>query len=172
LPSASTRNHGANVSIVTILILVRMLAALLLLAGAAGAQQEKTLHDQIDAAVQGLKIKGAKVGVVVYSVKANQTVYGINEREPLLLASNTKLLTTSTALCRLGADFKFRTSIGVLGGDVHVFAGGDPNLSGRFHDDDPTAIFRDWAAKLKAAGIPKAGKLVLHTGIFDDVHLH
>jgi D-alanyl-D-alanine carboxypeptidase/D-alanyl-D-alanine-endopeptidase (penicillin-binding protein 4) len=153
---------------------VKKLAALvlLLLGLPAAAAQEKSLHDQIDAVVQGLKIKGAKVGVVVYSVKANRSVYGISEREPLLLASNTKLLTTSAALCRLGADFKFRTSVGVLGGDLHVFAGGDPNLSGRFHDDDPTAIFREWGAKIKAAGVLKAGRLVLHTGIFDEVHVH
>ena len=168
----------------TILYCVRTLAALLLVATAfqppatahastpLDLSQEKSLHDQLDAVVQGFKVKGAKLGIVIYSVKAGQTVYGLNEREPLLLASNTKLLTTSAALCRLGADFKFRTSIGVLGGDLHVFAGGDPNLSGRFHDDDPTAIFREWAAKIKAAGVLKAGRLVLHTGIFDDVHLH
>jgi D-alanyl-D-alanine carboxypeptidase/D-alanyl-D-alanine-endopeptidase (penicillin-binding protein 4) len=139
---------------------------------AEGGRQDKSLREQLDAVVQGLKIKGAKVGVVVYSVKSNQTVYGINEREQLLLASNTKLLTTSAALCRLGPEFKFRTSVGVVGNDLHVFAGGDPNLSGRFHDDDPTAIFREWGAKLKAAGVTKAGRLVLHAGIFDDVHLH
>jgi D-alanyl-D-alanine carboxypeptidase/D-alanyl-D-alanine-endopeptidase (penicillin-binding protein 4) len=153
------------------MIPVTKLAALLLVALALPAQ-EKSLHDQIDAAVQGLRIKSAKVGVLVYSVRTNQAVYGANEREPLILASNTKLLTTSAALCRLGADFKFRTSVGVLGGDLHVFAGGDPNLSGRFHDDDPTAIFKGWAAKIKAAGVTKAGRLVLHAAIFDDVHLH
>jgi D-alanyl-D-alanine carboxypeptidase/D-alanyl-D-alanine-endopeptidase (penicillin-binding protein 4) len=163
---------------VSILIFVRKLAAFLLFAAAvrppaaASELQEKSLHDQIDAAVQGLKIKGAKVGIVVYSVKAGQAVYGLNEHEPLLLASNTKLLTASAALVRLGADFKFRTSIGAIGGDLHVFAGGDPNLSGRTHDDDPTAIFKEWAVKLKAAGVARAGRLVLHTGIFDDVHLH
>lgn len=155
---------------------MRTLAAAVLLLTAlcprARAGQEKSLRDQIDALVQGLKIKGARVGAVVYSVKAGQTVYGINERDLFLLASNTKLLTTAAALGRLGADFKFRTSVGVLGGDLHVFAGGDPNLSGRFHDDDPAAIFRDWGAKIKAAGVTRAGKLVLHTGIFDDVHLH
>jgi PBP4 family serine-type D-alanyl-D-alanine carboxypeptidase len=160
---------------------VKKLAALVLLliglpAAAAASTpeggQEKSLHDQIDALVQGLKLKGAKVGVVVYSVKANRTIYGVNERESFQLASNTKLLTTSAALCRLGADFKFRTSVGVLGSELHVFAGGDPNLSGRFHDDDPAAIFREWGAKLKAAGVTKAGRLVLHTGIFDDVHVH
>jgi serine-type D-Ala-D-Ala carboxypeptidase/endopeptidase (penicillin-binding protein 4) len=165
---------------VTILIFVRTLAAVFFLTVAIspsastplGASQEKSLRDQLEAVVQGLKIKGAKVGVVIYSVKANQTVYGVNEREPLMLASNTKLLTTAAALARLGADFKFRTSVGVLDGDLHVFAGGDPNLSGRFHDDDPTAILREWAVKIKAAGITRAGRLVLHTGIFDDVHLH
>ena len=58
-----------------------------------------------------------------------------------------------------------------MGNDLHVFAGGDPNLSGRFHDDDPTAIFKGWAAKMKAAGVAKVENLVLHGGIFDEVHL-
>lgn len=155
---------------------VRTFACLVALAAAihppVGAQQEKSLRDQIETLAQSVRAKGAKVGLVVYSVKANETVYGIHERDPFMLASNTKLLTTAAALGRLGADFKFRTSVGILGGDLHVFAGGDPNLSGRFHDDDPTAILRDWAVKIKAAGVTKAGRLVLHTGIFDDVHLH
>lgn len=138
----------------------------------AGRQDRGWLHDQIDAAVQGLKIRGAKVGAVVYSIRAGQAVFGVNEREPFYLASNTKLLTTAAALCRLGADFKFRTSIGILGGNLHVFGGGDPNLSGRFHEDDPTEIFREWAQKLRAAGVARAGRLVLHTGIFDEVHVH
>jgi D-alanyl-D-alanine carboxypeptidase/D-alanyl-D-alanine-endopeptidase (penicillin-binding protein 4) len=147
---------------------------LLLLALPAAAQEKAapSLQDRIDTAIQGLKIKGATVGVYVVAANRNQAVYGFRETEPMLLASNTKLLTTSAAICRLGPDFRFRTSIGLLGGDLHVFAGGDPNISGRFHDDDPTAIFRDWAAKLRAAGVARAGKLVLHAGIFDDVHVH
>jgi D-alanyl-D-alanine carboxypeptidase/D-alanyl-D-alanine-endopeptidase (penicillin-binding protein 4) len=155
--------------------MIRLAAFLLAVLGVpafADPRQDRSLRDQIDAAVQSLKIKNSKVGVLVYSVRANQAIYGAGEREPLILASNTKLLTTSAALCRLGAEFKFRTSVGVQAGDLHVFAGGDPNLSGRFHDDDPTAIFKLWAAKIKAAGVTKAGRLVLHTGIFDDVHLH
>ncbi|HLY12116.1 MAG TPA: D-alanyl-D-alanine carboxypeptidase/D-alanyl-D-alanine-endopeptidase [Planctomycetota bacterium] len=149
-------------------------AFLLLLALPLGAQEKeaRTLGDRLDAAVQSLRLKNASVGVYVVSARTGLAVYGSSERAPFLLASNTKVLTTSAALCRLGPDFKFRTSIGVLGGDLHVFGGGDPNISGRFHDDDPTAIFREWAAKLKAAGVTKANRLVLHTGIFDDVHLH
>jgi D-alanyl-D-alanine carboxypeptidase/D-alanyl-D-alanine-endopeptidase (penicillin-binding protein 4) len=161
-----------NLAILALVLVGLPAAATSGLAEAPAGGQEKSLRDQIDAATQGLKIKGAKVGVLVYSVKAGRSVYGLSEREPFFLASNTKLLTTSAALVRLGADFKFRTSVGLIGGDLHVFAGGDPNLSGRFHDDDPTAIFREWGAKIKAAGVQKAGRLVLHTGIFDEVHVH
>jgi len=146
---------------------------LLLLALPAAAQEKPaTLRERLDAAVSGLKLRNAAVGVCVIDFNTGRPVYGSSERAHLLLASNTKLLTTSAALCRLGPDFKFRTSIGVLGGDLHVFAGGDPNISGRFHEDDPTAIFRDWAAKIRAAGVVRANRLILHTGIFDDVHLH
>ncbi len=149
-------------------------AILLVLLALPAAAQEKnpSLRDRIDTAIAGLKLKGAAVGVYVVAAGRNQAIYASRETEPLILASNTKLLTTSAAICRLGPDFKFRTSIGLLGGDLHVFAGGDPNISGRFYDDDPTAIFRDWAAKIRAAGVTRAGKIVLHTGIFDDVHVH
>lgn len=143
--------------------------------GPAALAQDKDvrpLADRLDAVVAGFKMRSATVGVSVASARTGRTVYAVSERAPLLLASNTKLLTTSAALCKLGPDFKFRTSIGVLGGEIHVFGGGDPNISGRFFNDDPTAIFKDWAARLRAAGVTRASRLVLHTGIFDDVHLH
>lgn len=150
------------------------LGLLLLLALPLSAQdrEPRPLAERLDAAVQAFKMKSATVGVYVASTRTGQAVYGNSERAPLLLASNTKLLTTAAALCRLGPDFTFRTSVGVLGGDLHVFAGGDPNISGRFRNDDPTAIFREWAARIRAAGVTKVDRLVLHTGIFDDVHLH
>src|SRR5437764_389294 len=94
----------AGVNIVPIETIVSKRAVLLFLVlatpspwAASAATQDKSLHDQIDAAVQSLRIKGAKIGVVVYSVKSDRTVFGLNERESFLLASNTKLLTTSAA---------------------------------------------------------------------------
>jgi PBP4 family serine-type D-alanyl-D-alanine carboxypeptidase len=107
------------------------------------------------------------VGVLVFSIKANEAIYAANERDPFLMASNTKLLTTAAALGRLGPDFRFRTLVGTVDRDLHVFAGGDPNISGRFHDDDPTAIFKKWAERIRAAGVARIEDLVLHTGIFD-----
>jgi D-alanyl-D-alanine carboxypeptidase/D-alanyl-D-alanine-endopeptidase (penicillin-binding protein 4) len=132
--------------------------------------QEKNLRGQIEGLV--LELRNAKVGVLVHSTQANRTVYALNERTPLRLASNTKLLTTSAALCRLGPGFKFRTAVGMIGEELHIFAGGDPNISGRFHDDDPVTIFRKWAEQIRAAGVSKVTDIVLHTAIFDDVHLN
>jgi D-alanyl-D-alanine carboxypeptidase/D-alanyl-D-alanine-endopeptidase (penicillin-binding protein 4) len=141
-------------------------------AGSAAGRPAESLHDRIEALVRGFKRPEIKLGVLVYSLRAQAAVYAQHEQDALLLASNTKLLTTAAALVALGPDFKFRTTLGTVGRDLHVFAGGDPNLSGRFHQDDPLAIFREWAGKLKAAGVTAGGVLVLHTGIFDQAHLH
>ncbi len=129
--------------------------------------QEKTLRDALEAAVQAAKIKEGRAAVLVYSVRDGRAVYALQEREPLLLASNTKLFTSAASLARLGAGFVFRTPAGLAGEDLHVFGAGDPNISGRFHDDDPAAVFKRWASKLKAAGVTRVADLVLHTGLFD-----
>lgn len=129
--------------------------------------QEKTLRDALEAAVLASKIKEGRAAVLVYSVRDGQAVYALQERDPLLLASNTKLFTTAAALDRLGPGFVFRTPVGLAGDDLHVFGAGDPSISGRFHDDDPAAIFKRWASKLKAAGVTRVADLVLHTGLFE-----
>lgn len=150
-----------------------ILAAILLGARVEGtaAPQEKTLPESIEALVRGAKLKDAKVGVLVHSAGAGRAVYALNEREPFLLASNTKLLTTTAALCKLGRDFKFRTSLGTVGADLHVFASGDPNIGGRLHDGDPAAVFKQWGERLRAAGVSRVENVVLHTGIFDEARM-
>jgi D-alanyl-D-alanine carboxypeptidase/D-alanyl-D-alanine-endopeptidase (penicillin-binding protein 4) len=147
------------------------LLAAFLLAGAVRAQ-EASLPEAIDALVEGFKVRDARVGVAVHSTRAGRPVYERAADEPLRLASNTKLFTTAAALALLGSEFRFRTSLGLAGEDLHVFGGGDPNLSGRFHDGDPLAVFRLWAGRLREAGVRRVRHLVLHTGIFEDRHLN
>ena len=135
-------------------------------------QEKPALRDQLEAVVQASKIKDGRAGVFVHSARDGRAVYALHERDPFLLASNTKLLTTAAALVRLGPAFAFRTPIGLAGQDLHVGGAGDPNISGRFHDDDPTSVFKRWAAKLKAAGVTTFRDLVLHTGAFDGPSLN
>lgn len=147
------------------------LLAAFLLAGAVLAQ-EASLPEAIAALVEGFNVPDARVGVAIHSTRAGRLIYERAAHEPLLLASNTKLFTTAAALALLGPEFRFRTSLGLAGEDLHVFGGGDPNLSGRFQDGDPLAIFRLWAGRLREGGVRRVRHLVLHTGIFEDRHLN
>jgi D-alanyl-D-alanine carboxypeptidase/D-alanyl-D-alanine-endopeptidase (penicillin-binding protein 4) len=143
----------------------------LFLAACLGAQ-DASLPEAIDALVEGFKAGDARLGVAVHSTRAGRLVYERGADQPLRLASNTKLFTTAAAVALLGPEFRFRTSVGVAGEDLHVFGGGDPNLSGRFHNEDPLAIFRLWAGRLREAGVRRVRDIVLHTGIFEDRHLN
>ena len=131
------------------------------------AREDDALARRIRTEADKPALKKSKVGILVVSKRTGKTIFSRNEDVPLRLASNTKLLTTAAALCLLGADYTFETVLGTHDGDLHVFGAGDPNISGRFHDGDPVAVFKGWAKALKAAGVDNVGDLVLHTGIFD-----
>lgn len=143
-------------------------AATVLLGGVAA--QDSSLSGALEEALRGFR--NAEVGVCIRCARDGRTLLAVRERDPFRLASNTKLFTTAAALARLGPNFRFRTSMGVARGDLHIGAGGDPNLSGRFHDGNPTAVFSSWAARLRAAGLTRLNHLILHTGIFDEERLN
>lgn len=150
-------------------------------AAAAARTAPATLAEALAREV-GAAAKVAKgVGVHVVDLAGNSEVYGHQAAEPRILASNTKLLTTAAALAELGPDFRFETRFqlrgavegGVLRGDVAVVGGGDPNLSGRFHDGDSFAPFRPWARELAARGVRKVeGELFLVNGLFEGPRVH
>ncbi|MBI2931874.1 MAG: D-alanyl-D-alanine carboxypeptidase/D-alanyl-D-alanine-endopeptidase [Planctomycetes bacterium] len=123
----------------------------------------------VEEATRESALRGGRVGISILSTQTGAILYEKNATAPLVLASNTKLLTTAAALVRLGPDFRFTTVLGLQGRELHVFGGGDPNISGRFHDDDPTAIFRTWARRLLEANVTRVDALVLHDGFFDRV---
>ncbi len=75
----------------------------------------------------------------------------------------TKLISSAAAIHYLGPDYKFKTTFwrrgdirdGVLLGSILVVGGGDPNISGRFYDEDAFAIFDKWA---EACAAPASGR--------------
>jgi serine-type D-Ala-D-Ala carboxypeptidase/endopeptidase (penicillin-binding protein 4) len=101
---------------------------------------------------------------------AGREVVGHNPRQPLVPASNQKLLTTWAALEVLGPEATFRTSArseapivdGVLDGDLWLVGDGDPLLMtdpwvGQFDDADQVVRtrFEDLADALVAAGLTR-----------------
>ena len=154
---------------------LRLLLSLLLLAGPLLADAS------LDQAVGRLRSKHkcdtARVGLCVVDLDTGKEVLAIDAQQPLAPASNMKLVTTAAAIERLGADFEYHTVLyrkgavdaaGALKGDLVVIGAGDPNVSGRFFDGDPAAVFKQWADKLREAGVTSVdGDLLLDDTLFD-----
>ena len=99
----------------------------------------------------------------ILAVRASgDTLAQFNRSVKLVPASNVKLITTGLALERLGADWRFRTTLaysgyvtgGVLHGDLYIVGGGDPTTgSGRNCAFPADSTFGKWKAILVNAGI-------------------
>ena len=126
--------------------------------------------------IRKYELEKSTIAIKVITLPSNKTIYEKNADAPMIIASNTKLFSTAAALCKLGPDFKFTTSISYDGvitgnslqGNLVVWSNGDPNISGRFYDNNPTAVFEEWTNKLVKSGIRKVkGNLIIDQSAFD-----
>lgn len=95
------------------------------------------LRKKIDDLLSASFLKGADIGIQIVSLDSKEVVFAHNPQLPLNPASNTKLVTSATALVRLTPQYQFRTSVytdaklkaGVLEGNLYLKGGGDPGLT-------------------------------------------
>ncbi|MDW8346110.1 MAG: D-alanyl-D-alanine carboxypeptidase/D-alanyl-D-alanine-endopeptidase [Bacteroidia bacterium] len=100
-------------------------------------------------------------GIKIYSLTHKETLYELNSQKLFKPASNLKVLTSACALTYLGKDFRFKTPFlvqgevknNVLHGNLIIVGSGDPSFSGRFYNNNPFAVFEQWADTLKSKGI-------------------
>jgi len=113
-------------------------------------------------------------GVEVKSLDTGRVLYALNARKLMMPASNMKIVTLAAAAEALGWDHRFKTTLettadvenGVLKGDLIVRGGGDPTINAR--DKRAVALFDEWAAALKSAGISRIdGNVVGDASAFD-----
>jgi serine-type D-Ala-D-Ala carboxypeptidase/endopeptidase (penicillin-binding protein 4) len=123
------------------------------------------------------KFSHAQWGVKIASLDRDEIIYERNSERLFLPASNNKILTVSAALLGLGPEFRYRTQVledgpiveGSLKGNLIIVGSGDPSLAARFHADDPFAVFREWAARLKERGILSIeGAIIGEEGAFEE----
>ena len=114
-------------------------------------------------------------GVDVRSLDTGEILFRHNAERLMMPASNMKILTLAAAAHTLGWDHRFLTTLettaalenGVLKGDLVVRGTGDPTMSTR--DNRATAVFDQWAADLRAAGIASIeGRIIGDDSAFDD----
>lgn len=115
------------------------------------------------------EVRRGRVGIKIVSLNSGKVVFENDSEKYYMPASNMKNFTVATALERLGADFKFVTSItstnvpdadGIIKGDLRVTGRGDISLSTSFDPAFP-GVSNHYRAidlivdKIAAAGVKK-----------------
>lgn len=103
---------------------------------AASPVYKEVLGKRLDYIFKDEKLKKTKVGVSVFSLSRNESLYELNGDEALSSASAIKILTGYVALKKLGNEYTFKTQIltnnkisnNSLKGDIYLKGGGDPAL--------------------------------------------
>ena len=138
-----------------------------------------TLEEALTQAARRPPARAEGVSIEIADLATGAPVFERNPESPQTIASVTKLFSTAAALHFLGPDYKFKTTFwrrgevqpdGTLVGSLLVVGGGDPNISGRFYNDDYNAVFDKWAEGLQKAGVMRvSGDLILNASLFDSV---
>lgn len=137
------------------------------------------LAERLRASLADKRLATAKVAVAVVAADDGAVVFAKDADEPLIVASNNKLLTTAAALRVLGANFEFRTRLcatgalagGTVAGDLIVIGDGDPDVLPGSPNEKASLAGRI-AAALLAAGVKRvSGDLVIDDLVFDRRYL-
>jgi len=100
--------------------------------------KDVALCGRINRTIEQSEFANARWGVIAISLKDGRIVCGRDERKLFNPASIEKILTAIVALDKLGADFRFRTSVygareienGILDGDLTIYGRGAPDFDG------------------------------------------
>ena len=99
---------------------------------------DSALQARIATALRSDGLVGTRSAVYVYDLSTAHALYARNACTDLMPASNEKLITTSAALAKWGADYRFTTALyttgmiddrGVYRGPIYLKGYGDPSLS-------------------------------------------
>jgi D-alanyl-D-alanine carboxypeptidase/D-alanyl-D-alanine-endopeptidase (penicillin-binding protein 4) len=99
--------------------------------------RDAALRAFVDSLADAPEFSNAHWGILIVDPGSGDTLYSRNAGKLFMPASNMKILTSSTALTRLGPDYRYRTpfvargtiSNGTLNGDLLVVGRGDPSVS-------------------------------------------
>jgi D-alanyl-D-alanine carboxypeptidase/D-alanyl-D-alanine-endopeptidase (penicillin-binding protein 4) len=125
-------------------------------------------------------LRHGAVGIEIVRLGENdaqdQLILEHDAHEPRIPASNLKLVSTSAALAKFGADFRFRTLLMMRGNDLVLVGDGDPTLGDAEYLKTVgwgvTTVFQAWAKQLAARGITTVGDLIVDDTVFDEEFAH
>ena len=161
-----------------LLVFVAVVAAAAAVPAAAAAT---TLQSRITSVLAAHALAGTSTGLRVFDLSTATSLYTHRTAAQLLPASNEKLVTSSTALARWGATFRFKTellttgsldSAGVFTGRLYLKGFGDPSLSTAWYQQHvlhlKTSRLGDFVKALRNAGVKKiVGRVLGDDSYFD-----
>jgi serine-type D-Ala-D-Ala carboxypeptidase/endopeptidase (penicillin-binding protein 4) len=142
-----------------------------------------SLDGAINQLLSGRDLRSTRYSVCVIDADSGEVLVEINADEPMIPASNMKLLTTAAALDVLGKGFVFRTELSLAdaaqpGGkpDLMIRGDGDPALG------DPVLLkevgltaedlLDQWVDAVKKTGVTSFGRLIVDDRVFDSQRVH
>jgi serine-type D-Ala-D-Ala carboxypeptidase/endopeptidase (penicillin-binding protein 4) len=157
-------------------VTLTLLIPLLLAAPAARADLAEDIGQILDDKLLSRAHVGIDIVRMGKSASDYTRVYQMNPMQPLVPASNLKIITTSAALQRFGADFKFRTLLLYHEGDLILVGDGDPTFGDaellKKVGWDVNTVFKTWATGLVQKQFRSARNLLVDDSVFDDQFLH
>ena len=132
------------------------------------------IKGRIDAIVK----KNSKLdfSICVREAKTGRSIYQYRSQQPMIPASNMKIITSAAALHILGADYQFITRVGLSGDTLVVIGSGDPLLGDRESYDlnghEDSTFLHDIAVKLGEIGVESINSIVVDSTVFEDQRAH
>jgi D-alanyl-D-alanine carboxypeptidase/D-alanyl-D-alanine-endopeptidase (penicillin-binding protein 4) len=132
--------------------------------GGDGPTLLETIQTKIAQVLKRPGIRSADWGIEIYDPTTNKAVLSLNPDKTFQPASVLKVVTTATALEKLGPDFRFRTGVytngailpdGTLSGDIILVGRGDPNLIDTSRELLDRPALQQLSEKIQALGIRK-----------------
>jgi len=138
---------------------------------------EAKLAQRLDQILLNRKQAKARFGGRVVELPTGRVLYDHQGHEPLIPASNMKLVVMAAAIDSLGPEYEFRTYFAIRGKDLLVLGSGDPTLG-----DERLAsarrqpilhVFHKVAEQLAGSGVKRIpGHIIVDDYIFDHQFVH
>lgn len=134
------------------------------------------LARRIDSIINQPSQRKVRFSIHIVKADSDRTVYGHNATEPLIPASNMKIITSAAALKFLGPNYTYKTTVGLCEQTLVIIGSGDPLLGDKDTDDKYNRkegwLFQNIADALKKKGITNIKDIIVDSGIFDDQRVH
>ena len=134
------------------------------------------LTKQIDAIINSQSQKKVQFSVKIVEADSGKAGYSHNAKMPLIPASNMKIITTAAALKYLGADYEYKTKVGLCDDTLVVTASGDPLLGDKDTDGKYNRlknwIFDDISKSLRQKKQTDINDIIIDSSVFDDQRVH